>query len=455
MVNQVRRIDIDHRISIDSLERVLAPTTSGTRCLKPGEEGETASVGLNELRLRNGVVHSPLKDSSDHRFYTRLATLLDSLRSSLHSLELNLSAPGGTRLGKRVVEGEEFELDSFSSSESYSRSSFVQGLFDFEQLQSLKLSHLELSEDSLADSTGRTAGQLKRLELNDCLVSEEVLLHWVDRNRQTLRSLKLENCRRLTREGIRKIVQRVGSTLKTLDITLPPSISPPAQTRHSLSTPSSPPEFDSLLPFLPRLTDLTLSGPLISPRTLESLSSTSPHLRSISLYSNSHLSPIHLLPLLSPPSNLPHLETLTFSRPEYTTSVSDLHCSSQSSSSSSPPSSSFSSSSTNSQAASYPSNAQSTPVETSSFPPPSIFSPSRPRPLMLEKDQTKQEEDNRIILLELSSLAISRGIRLVGKEFENIQEKIRWAIEEGTKSVGEGEKGETVTRRKRPGVCVV
>jgi len=450
MAEHVRRIDFDHRVSIKDFNRVLATVGSTPRVRADAQKDDI--VGLNVLRLKKGFLLDSLDDSS---VYSSCFDLLDSLRSSLLSLELDLSASYSQRSRSRLIDETrgELELTSFSSSFSNSErlERFVGGLFDrFEQLQSLRIRNFELTEglsSSLKQPTTKVLN-IKHLEFDHCKVSENSLVALIGRARGTLKGLVLKECQGLTNVGISQIVKLVGSALDKLEISSSPSPQP-------LSTPWSSPGYvsprstprpplhpllfalDESLPQLPNLSSLTLSGPLLSPSALSTLHSTCPRLRTVSLDSNPHLSPSDLVPLLSPSTNLPKFSALHFSRPA-SINANDATCTTTPST---PPTSTRDNSSP-------------------SFAPPSPRSLTRQPP---SSHPSYKEEEDTVALLELSSLAISRNVRLIGKDFEKIEERLKWAFEAigktqsrtdtsglgGSGGDGDGQK----RRRKRPGIC--
>ncbi|GAA5896487.1 uncharacterized protein JCM6883_006921 [Sporobolomyces salmoneus] len=450
----VQSITFGDGFSTSLIERVLSLVKTGG-----SSNEEERVVGINELRLKEMKLSHDSSSSSVN--CCSLLAAIDSFRTSLQTLELDLSTREAAPafVAETGSGREEFERDSFSSPTSMQLRShsqqrqrqlgrFVMSLFEFERLQNLKLSRVEFTEtlaEIKSENSTSSKSKIEYLELDNCMISEEVLVELVRMTKGRLKGLVLRDCRGLTSRGLGKIVSSVGDTLETLRITLPTSSSSSSNQlssssrsspghsspRRSPSPPlsSAPLEFslDGLLPQLSHLISLTLSGPLLSPRAIKSLLLSCPLLRSINLSENRHLSPADLLPLLSPHSSrLSKLKTLTFYRPA------------------------VDSSETSSSICTSPSNS------------PSSSPRLQPRPTPTPTTLTRREEDP-AVLLELASLAISNNVKLVGKDFERIEERLKWAFETigqqsttgtGTNAVSETGVGETQTRRrKRPGIC--
>ncbi|GAA5888181.1 hypothetical protein JCM16303_003769 [Sporobolomyces ruberrimus] len=414
-------------------------------------------VDLTELRLKG--FDCPNDDSSLSLSLDRLASMLDSLRSSLTCLDLET----------RVATSREFEFFNSFSLVQTKFDEIVANCFAFETLQQLRLSNMELTAKTTTSTTKfpwvevpsstisiPASSRLRRFELVNCSISDDTLVNLVNKVQAgALRSLSLRECQGLGRIGLNKIVGLVGTFLESLDITLPSSAqsrrpanefsSPSSSSPHSSPPRRSSPllapqlslEFsvDPLLSQLPNLRHLSLSGSLLSSSALRSLPRHCPHLRSISFTDNRHLSPSHLLPLLAPSgSTLPRLESLSFtaSSIDEPTSISSSSCSTPSSS---PP-----------------------PLRSTTSPSPSLSSPTLTR-RRNDTVRTLREEEISSTLLELSSLALSKNVRLIGKDFERIEERLKWAFETieregGSTSVGgTSREGEEKRRRKRPGIC--
>ncbi|GAA5859605.1 hypothetical protein JCM8547_006160 [Rhodosporidiobolus lusitaniae] len=284
-------------------------------------------------RLDLDLALSSSSSSSSHSpagLATPSSTLLtDTNARADHPLPVPLASPG--------AESSEEELFSLSRL-NYSHSLPLPLL---ESLSHLRLANVDLRPASAVffpEGLASSSTSLRSLELEGVVLSDELLSLFLSGAK--LESLVLSRCSGFTRAGLVEAGKNSGGRLTKLDLEAaksssfstsgvstplasprrsPPLLSasirsPTAASLGCRGSPSLVGILDVLLPFLPHLTHLSSTGPLISPSCAGRLSSLVPYLRHLTLTSNPHLSPSSLLPLLSPssPAFLPCLDTLSF-----------------------------------------------------------------------------------------------------------------------------------------------
>ncbi|BGP12563.1 hypothetical protein JCM10213v2_000480 [Rhodosporidiobolus nylandii] len=315
-------------------------------------------------------------------------------------------------------------------------------LLHFPALLHLRLAGLSLSAapsgvasaclfpDGLTSSSTKSLS-LRSLSLDEVEVSDQELSRLLVASSGRLEQLSLRRCTGHSRVGLVEAIKTSGGRLRRLDLEAPSTArsirSPTTSPTTPPATPPRSPPFrpaaspvplvnspfvgilDACLPFLPSLTHLSSTGPLLSPALVSELHALTPHLRHLSIISHPHALPAHLLPLVrsSPPSEkrLPSLRCIEL---------------------------------------------QSSPSSMSPFLPtcaPWSTSPNG-------RDDTT--------LLDLCTSAFSSGVELIGEVFEATQDRLRWAEQEAEKlakgveqlSAAPGMEGKGEVRRKRPGVAL-
>ncbi|BGP28793.1 hypothetical protein JCM10296v2_000529 [Rhodotorula toruloides] len=288
-------------------------------------------------------------------------------------------------------------------------------------LRSLRLANLPLPASALCGTFEGSASssicvgdtRLRELELEEVYLVDEELREILRLTEGSLEVLKVVKCAGYSSAGLVEALKMHGSRLRKLEIVVaetkttrrPTPPPPPPRSPHrspaaspTLSAPQHRPTLthalDAALPYLPHLTHISLSGSaLVSSSALASLSTTTPHLRSLSLSQHVLNKPAHVLPLVRDGSTrLPHLRHIA------------LH----------PPS---------------------PPPDSACIPSPS-------------------DEHDDPAVADLWTACLAWDIDLAGAPFERVKERLEWATKEAARVAVAGGKGGKGKRRKRPSLAV-
>ncbi|GAA5940304.1 uncharacterized protein JCM15063_002595 [Sporobolomyces koalae] len=370
-----------------------------------------------------------------------------SLREQLRSLELDLlpsSSTSSTRadypeLSEYARDDPDRAIASTSASASASAPALaaappaasqldlVEACFGFDCLERFVLSNATLSLTATlpwalpASARPQSRQSLRHVEFCDCVLSDAILVNLIAQSQGTLQTLVLKNCVGFSSIGLRQTLEMVQGTVTRLEITMNTGIirprrqpssgfrsSPPSPTTPHRSIP--PPcmfAVDSVLPRLKSLRRLVLTGPLITPTAVRSIPTCCPAIRHLSISSNPHISPCDFLPVLAS-------STLRLGSLSYEPSDEDGGSRAQAPSPTCSP----------------------------------TLAPAHSRPVASSLNAI----DQAAAVTELTSIAISRNVVLKGSLFEQMEERIRWAIDTGLKHGPSASGGSS--RRKRPGICL-